>query len=588
MANPYISLLKTSWNYARGEKKRYVLIYVMFVCANAIASMNPLLFGWFINNVQLQSNRIIHYTVIYVCAYMGLKFSEWCLHGPARVMERTLAYRMSRNFLQERYHQVMHLPAKWHQDNHSGATINRVRKAYEALRDFYDRGFMFIYAICKFLFAIVAIIVISPFFGAIAVVLGILTVAAIRRFDKPYMESLDEVNEREHVVSSTLFDSLSNIMTVITLRLERSMESGLLSKVSLIFRPFRRGAVINEWKWFVTDMMITLIYCTVAVGYIYQHWAPGKPFLIGGLLILLGYVVQFTSVFQNIAWLYTDLMQYHTNVETARVIPEAYAQAHRADMPAPLPRNWKSMDVRDLHFTHRAAYDGAYAPQSLHNLTLRVSRGQKIALIGESGSGKSTLLALLRGLYLPESGFTCTVDGKPFELGSLNESVTLFPQEPEIFENTLAYNITLGLPFSEEEILQVCADAHFTEVVRQLPEGLGSDIREKGVNLSGGQKQRLALARGILAARDSELVLLDEPTSSVDPKTEALIYEGLFRAFAGKAIISSMHRLHLLSRFDYVYILKDGRVVGEGTFSELLTHSTAFHELWAHQKGTTN
>ena len=585
MNNPYISLLLTAWKYARREKKLFVLVYVMFVCANAIIAMNPLLFGWFIGRLQRDSAHVFHYTLLYVCGYISIKFFQWCLHGPARVMERSLAFRLSRNFLQERYHQLMHLPAKWHQDHHSGATINRIRKAYEALREFYDRGFMFIDSICKFVFSVSAIIIFSPLFGSIAVVLGALTVTAIMRFDKPFVAALDEVNEREHVVSSTLFDSLSNIMTVITLRLEKSMEAGLLGKVRHIFRPFRRSAVINEWKWFVTDMMITVIYSVVAAGYIYQHWEPGKVFLIAGLVTLLGFVNQFTSVFQNVAWLYTDLVQYHTNVENARVIPEAYAQAHRADTPSPLPATWQALTLKRLDFTHRAAYDGGYAPQSLHDLSIRIGRGEKIALIGESGSGKSTLLALLRGLYLPQPGFVFTVDGDAYGLDSLNESVTLFPQEPEIFENTIAYNITLGLPFTEEDILEVCSAAHFTEVVRQLPEGLQSDIREKGVNLSGGQKQRLALARGVLAARESDVVLLDEPTSSVDPKTEALIYERLFEAFAGKALVSSMHRLHLLHRFDYVYILKDGRVAGEGTFTHLLGHSEAFQELWAHQKG---
>ncbi|HMI64335.1 MAG TPA: ABC transporter ATP-binding protein, partial [Puia sp.] len=179
------------------------------------------------------------------------------------------------------------------------------------------------------------------------------------------------------------------------------------------------------------------------------------------------------------------------------------------------------------------------------------------------------------------------VDGDTESLDQLNETVTLFPQEPEIFENTLAYNITLGLPFSEEEILQVCNSAHLTEVIHQLPLGLESDIREKGVNLSGGQKQRLALARGILAARDSDLILLDEPTSSVDPRTEALIYEGLFKAFSDKAIISSIHRLHLLARFDYVYILHQGRIVAEGGFEDLRDHNPVFQEMWRHQKEET-
>ncbi|HEY1214045.1 MAG TPA: ABC transporter ATP-binding protein, partial [Bryobacteraceae bacterium] len=525
--------------------------------------------------------------------YIGLKLLQWCFHGPARVMERTLAFHLSRNFLQEKYHQVLHLPVKWHQDHHSGSTINRVRKAYEALREFFDRGFMYINAASKFVFAVVAILWFSPLYGSIAVALGMVTVLAIRRFDKPFIKTLDEVNEKEHTVSATLFDSLSNIMTVITLRLERSMETGLMNKVMDIFRPFRRSAVINEWKWFCAEMLIVSIYALITIGYVHQHWSPGQVFLIGGLGTLLMYVNTFTSSFQDFAWMYTDSITYNTNVQTASAISEAYAQQHRADRPDGLPAGWNSLLITHLSFSYQQIYDQQQRAQSLHNLQLNIRRGHRIALIGESGSGKSTLLALLRGLYTPEPGFGIRLEGGDRSaagespqalLDRVNEAVTLFPQEPEIFESTLDYNITLGLPFPEEEILQVCKSAHFTEVIEQLPQGLQSDIREKGVNLSGGQKQRLALARGILAARDSELVLLDEPTSSVDPRTEAMIYEGLFKAFADKAIISSIHRLHLLPRFDYIYVLHQGRIVAEGSFEQLRDHDPHFQEMWRHQK----
>jgi ATP-binding cassette, subfamily B, bacterial len=354
--------------------------------------------------------------------------------------------------------------------------------------------------------------------------------------------------------------------------------------VKQILQPFRKSALINEWKWFSAEMMIVAIYGVITFGYIFQQWEPGKIFYVGGLVTLLAYVNQFTSVFQDIAWQYTDIMQFNTAVQTASNISTAYNEQHRADLPEGLPAGWHNILISKLNFSHLASYNDQQGAQSLHNLHLDISRGKKIALIGESGSGKSTLLSLLRGLYLPEPGMEIEVDGQRQELEQINQAVTLFPQEPEIFENTLAYNITLGLPFTEEEILKVCESAHFVEVIGQLPDGLASDIREKGVNLSGGQKQRLALARGILAARESDLVLLDEPTSSVDPRTEALIYEGLFAAFSDKAIISSMHRLHLLTRFDYIYVLHQGRIIDEGTFGDLKAHSHPFQELWKHQQ----
>jgi ATP-binding cassette subfamily B protein len=582
--NSYISLLKTAWHYARSERKRYVLVYSMFVFSNLADAAYPILLGWFINKIQNDVSRVLHYAWLYAVIYFCLKFIEWSFHGPARIMERQLAFNLSRNFLQERYHQALHLPVKWHQDHHSGATINRIRKAYEALKSFFDGGFMYLHALLKFIFSFIAMIYFSPLFGTIGALLGLVIIMAIFSFDKPIIRTQEEINEREHTISATLFDSLSNIMTVITLRLEKNMENGLMGKVKDLLSAFRKNALINEWKWFTADMLIALTYGIITVGFISQHWEPGKTFYVGGLVTLLGFVNQFTSVFHDVAWQYNQIVQYNTDVQTASNIEKEYAAHHRADAGSGLPSNWQKIEIKNLNFSHRESYDNKHEPQSLHDIHLSMQRGKKIAFIGESGSGKTTLLALLRGLYEPEPGKELIVDGKEFIFSSMNETVTLFPQEPEIFENTIAYNITLGLPFDENEINEVCDAAHFTEVVHQLPRGIESSIQEKGVNLSGGQKQRLALARGILAAKESDIVLLDEPTSSVDPKTEANIYKKLFAAFADKAIVSSLHRLHLLWMFDYVYVLQQGSIVDEGNFESLRKNSAVFSDLWKHQE----
>lgn len=584
MKNPYLSLLRTAWTFAGTRRKTYLLIYLMFIGANLVAALNPLVFGWFVARVQTDTGQVLRYTLLYAGAYFGLKLLEWSLHGPARVMERTLAFHISRNFLETRFHQTLHLPAQWHQDHHSGATINRLQKANDALRWFFDKGFYYVHTICKFVFSVSAILFFSPLFGAIAIGLGVINILVISRFNKPYIHHLDVVHQKERSVSANLFDTLSNIRTVITLRLEKSMEKGLSQKLRLVLPAFRKTALINEWKWFTAEMVVSLIYCVVVAGYVYQHWEPGKLFAIAGLVTLLGYVNQFTSVFQNVAGQYTEIMQYSTTLNNADIIPEAYEASHRPDVPATLPSGWQAMELRQLNFSYQTGWGQQKTAQHLRNLALRIERGQRIALIGESGCGKSTLLTLLRGLYTPEAGTRFMVDGKPLPLAHLYESVTLFPQEPEIFENTIAYNITLGLPHSDAEISEACRQAQFAPIVAQMPEGLHTDIKEKGVNLSGGQKQRLALARGILAARDSKLVLLDEPTSSVDPRTEVLIYDELFAAFHDKAIISSLHRMHLLPKFDYIYIMDRGRIVDEGSFEQLLLTSDAFKAMWAHQQ----
>ena len=155
------------------------------------------------------------------------------------------------------------------------------------------------------------------------------------------------------MVSSTLFDSLSNVITVITLRLESRMESGLLKKVQLVLRPFRRNVAINEWKWFVVDMLVGVIYGIVLLGYIWQNYQPGQVFLLGGLVMLIGYVEQFTSVFHNVAYLYTNVVRYHTDVRTASSILESYEQEHLPESQEALPKNWQSIDIQDLNYSHQ-------------------------------------------------------------------------------------------------------------------------------------------------------------------------------------------------------------------------------------------
>lgn len=585
MQNPYLSLLRTAWQYAFQERKKYVFVYFLFICANVVTSLNPWLYGWFIDAIQRNSSKVLSFVWIYALLYFLVQAGEWIFHYPARILERELAFKISQNYLEDIYHQVLHLPVKWHQDHHSGDSINRIRKAYEALKDFFQNGFMYIHTLSKFVFSFGAMFYFSPLYGSIGFVLGAFTVWIIMLFDKHYIKSLNEVNEREHIVSSTLFDSLSNIITVITLRLEKRIQASLMSKIKDIFPHFKQNTIINEKKWFTAYMLVAIIYVVIVVGYVHQNYVPGQTFFIGGLVTLLGYINLFTSSFFDMAWQYTDIVRQNTDLQTARLITESYQQQHRFEAVEELPEKWQSIEIQNLNFSYNEFSSEEKLGQGLKDISLKIKRGERIAFIGESGSGKSTLLALLRGLYLPENEtIEIRVDEKGKDFGSLADNVTLFPQEPEIFENTIAYNITLGLPFSDEEIMQVCETAQFSDVIGQLPNGLESDIKEKGVNLSGGQKQRLALARGILAARSSTIVLMDEPTSSVDPKTEMLIYDKLFTAFADKAIISSLHRLHLLTKFDYVYVLQNGRIIEEGTFDFLRKNGKVFQELWKHQE----
>ena len=584
MKNPYFSLLGTAWHYAYHKRNRYLSVYAMFVVSNSIIATQPLLYGWFIQSLQNDSKGILSNVWIFACSYLVLVMVQRAFHGPARVLERKLAFEISQNFLDDISNKAFHLPIQWHQNNHSGITVNRIRKAYQALRDFFQSGFMFFQTFAKLIFSVIAILWFSPVFGIIGISIGILAIWVMFKFDKPFIKSLEELNEKEHEVSSTLSDIFSNIVTVITLRLESRMKSRLVEKIDDVYPIFSRSIIIEEWKWFVASIFISFIYVVITVGYIYQHYVPGQTFLLlGSLVTLLGYVNQFTSVFQDIAWQYTEITRYYTEVRTARVISELYKETNQKTAENSLDQHWQEIQINNLNYTPGGIYCNEKQIQSLNNINILIRRGKRIAIIGESGCGKSTLLALLRGLYQPMEGAKVVIDGKTENLGMCAEHVTLFPQNAEIFENTIAYNITLGLPFEENEIVTACDTAHLSDFIKMLPRGINSSIQENGVNLSGGQKQRITLARGVLAARSSHIVLLDEPTSSIDTKSESQIYEKIFSEFKGKAVISTLHRLHLLQKFDYVYMLQNGRIVDEGTFTTLQDSSKIFKDFCEYQ-----
>jgi ABC-type multidrug transport system fused ATPase/permease subunit len=170
-------------------------------------------------------------------------------------------------------------------------------------------------------------------------------------------------------------------------------------------------------------------------------------------------------------------------------------------------------------------------------------------------------------------------------LQHLGAIATLVPQDPEIFESSIGNNVTMGLDRTPSEVHRACDLARLTPVIEGLPEGLETEISERGVNLSGGQKQRLALARGILASRGSSLIMLDEPTSSLDATTEVALYRNLLAEIPDACVVSSIHRLHLLPMFDVVVLLAEGRIVDQGSMAELLDRQPSFNAMWRSYAG---
>jgi subfamily B ATP-binding cassette protein MsbA len=225
----------------------------------------------------------------------------------------------------------------------------------------------------------------------------------------------------------------------------------------------------------------------------------------------------------------------------------------------------ESIDFISVYF----GYEGN-APV-LQNICLSIPKGQTTALVGASGAGKTTLAELIPRFYDPIQGWILIdgIDLRGFEIDSLRRKMAIVSQETFIFNTSVRNNIAYGLEnIDRETVIKAAKLANAWEFIKDLPEGLETQLGDRGVRLSGGQRQRIAIARALL--RDPEILILDEATSALDSVTERLIQESLERLSQGRTVIAIAHRLSTIIQADKVVVLEEGRIVEEGKYHELL------------------
>jgi subfamily B ATP-binding cassette protein MsbA len=227
---------------------------------------------------------------------------------------------------------------------------------------------------------------------------------------------------------------------------------------------------------------------------------------------------------------------------------------------------------------------GLDEPWVLRNLDLEIRPGEIVALVGPSGAGKSTLAALVPRFWDPTQGVITLrgADLRRLPLIELRTAVGIVPQEPLLFADTIYENIAYGRPeASSEEVMQAARFAHAHEFIQGLAGGYETMVGERGIRLSGGQRQRIAIARIFL--KEPEILILDEATSSLDTESEALVEEALETAMRGRTTLIIAHRLKTVMRADRVLVIDDGRILEQGTHSDLVAEGGMYARLYRGQ-----
>lgn len=583
MNNPIIHLLKLVWKYSP-SKKLLVFFVLLSALANVISLLSPLVVGWVFNTAQFDSAdpNVFLKVLGGLSLIVLISLVFWALHGPSRILEKKHAFLVELNFRQEMFDKVLELPAGWHKEHHSGDTIDKIKKASKNLFDFSSELFFLVGGVVTLLGSVIILGFFDPKSLIAAFVVMILGFSTIVFFDKKLVKGYKKVFEGENYIASAIHDYVSNILTVITLRLKRKASSEVRNRSMRPFKTYLKNSKINEWKWFLINFYIAIGTALILIANAYYSYKSTGLIVIGSLFILYKYLEGIGSTFYTFAWKWGETVSQAEATNQVREIESTYKNIS-AKKKYILPQGWKTIQIKKLEFSYDnpgSIQDQSINIASITGVNLVFSKGQKTAFVGESGSGKSTVFSLMRGLHDADSG-KVYCDGKTLRDGlkHLNNYSLLIPQDPELFNASVRENITMGLSAAKEKIEKALELSRFNVVVRKLRKGLETNVMEKGVSLSGGEKQRLALARGLLVAPKYEFLLLDEPTSSVDNENERIIYENIFKEFSNKTIFSAVHRLHMLRNFDYIYFFQSGKIVAEGTFEEMLNEER-FKVLW--------
>ncbi len=245
------------------------------------------------------------------------------------------------------------------------------------------------------------------------------------------------------------------------------------------------------------------------------------------------------------------------------------------------PASLAEVHVEDLSFSYENK-------EVLQSVSLTIKKGEKIAFVGESGSGKSTLTKILVGLLKYDKG-NILFDDEPLKnisLESLYEKVSYLSQDTPVFDGTIRENLVFDREVSENDIHVCLEKTHLLPMLAALDKGVETKIGEKGTCLSGGEKQRLALAR--LWFDNSDIVVLDEATSALDNVTEGIVMKNVLEQIKHATVIAVAHRLTSIREFDRIVVFRNGKIVGNGTFDELLEKNSYFLDLYRKEKENSN
>lgn len=516
-----------------------------------------------------------------VVGMLGVSLVATAVSDVSGVLGDILAVRMRRQLSTGYYKHLLSLPQRYFDTEITGKIINRLNRAIVSVTSFIQ--FFSNNLLSTLLTVLVSLGIMLWYSWPVAISMLLLIpifLYVTARTSVKWQKYEKRINKHFDIASGRFTEVVSQVRLVKSFSTEQREHKSFDTRFSKMVGITKKQSIYWHSMNAIRGVALGVVYAIV-FGTLFYQTAMGA-LTIGEMVLLIALVQQISGPMQSMSF----FIDYY---QRAAANSKDYAEAMDEEPEIIDEKNKRKLDAdnavvefRDVEF----AYDDN--KQVLHSISFTIEAGKKLALVGESGGGKSTISNLLMRLYSPSGGdiYINGLNTSDVTQASLRNSIATVFQDASLFSGTVRENIAYGRPSaSDDEIEKAAKAANAWSFIQDLPDGVETEIGERGIKLSGGQKQRLAIARAIL--KDAPILILDEATSSLDSRSEVVVQDALERLMKNRTVLIIAHRLSTIAHVDTIVTLKKGRVDEVGSPAQLAKSGGIYAQLLELQTATT-
>ena len=562
-------MLKIFYSFVAKNRLVFGVFIFLIIISSLSRSLIPYFYKLFINQLTTGDFSKVLYILL---AYIGIRFFSLAVEVLSDMTGDVLLKESSADTRSSIFKYVQELDFAFHTNKSTGSLISAFKRGDGAFFNlFHHIHYRILSILVGFIVMVLFFTQIDPIIGAAAIVSFFIMLALAKTIVAKNVAARERFNNEEDKVSAVITDNLLGYETV-----------KLFVKEDWEYRRMQK--LLIKWKKRLWDYGMTFRFFDISLGSVINisiflimlfalNLYQKSSLQVGDVVLIVGFIDTFYPRVFDLVWSFREIAKNYVDIQRYFGLLDYDIEVKDPEKPKKIVSVRGEIQFNKINFSYKEGKANA-----IRNLTLTVHQGQSIALVGRSGSGKTTMVKLLMRFYDPDRG-QITIDGIDIKLltkSGLRSLMGIVPQEPILFNNTIAYNIGYGKETASlSEIRAAAKIANIDDFIVTLPKKYQTNVGERGIKLSGGQKQRLAIARMILS--DPDIIIFDEATSQLDSESENLIQDAFWKASKGKTTIIIAHRLSTIMKADRIIVMDDGKIVESGSHTTLISDKTSLY-----------